>query len=170
MVRVTRAVRAELVVGLGGDPEGGGGMAGEVRVVAGAGDLEAADPDGLLRMRVMAAVGRAGVWGVGVPELGFGVVGVAEDAVGPVGVGVAAEGEVAGAVVAGFAGELALGVFFGGAFGAAIDVEPDGGLAGVDEGLGEVEGGEGMGVGGVAELPEDGGDLVVGGGGGGGEG
>jgi len=45
-------------------------------------------------------------------------------------------------------------------------VEPDHGVAGVYYFLGEVECVEGVGVGGVAELPDDGGDLVVGGGGG----
>ena len=77
----------------------------------------------------------------------------------------AAEGVVAGSVVAGAAGELAVGVLFGGAFGASVDVEPDHGLAGVDGFLRDVELVEGVGVGGVAELPDEGGDLVVGGGG-----
>ena len=44
-------------------------------------------------------------------------------------------------------------------------MEPELGVAGVDELLRDVEGVEGVGVGGVAELVEEGGDLVVGGGG-----
>ena len=61
------------------------------------------------------------------------------------------------------AGERGGGVFFGGTFGAAVEVEPDVGRAGVDELLRNVEGVEGVGLGGVVELPDDGGDLVVGG-------
>jgi len=78
-------------------------------------------------------------------------------------VGEAAVGEVSGGVVAGAAGRWG-GVFFRGAFGAAVEVEPDDGVALVDEGLREFEGGEGVVGGGVAELVEDGGDFVVGGG------
>jgi hypothetical protein len=78
-------------------------------------------------------------------------------------VGEAAEGVVAGRVIAGSAGELAGGVFFAGALRAAIDVEPDHRVAGVDEFFREAEGVEGVGCCGVVELAEDGGDLVVGG-------
>ena len=92
-----------------------------------------------------------------------------ELAVGAVGVVEAAEGELAGGVIAGAAGELG-GVFFRGALGASVDVEPDDGRAGVDEGLREVDGAEGVRVGGVTELVDEGGDLGVGGGFGGGEG
>ena len=95
-----------------------------------------------------------GGWGVGWGE---------EFAAVPVVVGAAAEGVVGGCVVAVAAGRFAVGVFFGGAFGAAIEMEPDHGVARVDYGLGDVEAVEGVGVGGVAELPDDGGDLVVGG-------
>src|SRR5215469_4391213 len=95
---------------------------------------------------------------VGVPELGFFFV-VEEDAFIPDALGV---GVIAGGVIAGSAGEFALGVLFAGALGAAVDVEPGGG-AGVDVLLGEVELVEGVGTCGVAELPDEGGDLVVGG-------
>ena len=83
-----------------------------------------------------------------------------EDASVPDGLG--GVGVVAGGVVGGFAGELAGGVFFAGALGSAVDVEPGGG-AGVDVLLDELELVEGVGAGGVAELPDEGGDLVVGG-------
>ena len=95
---------------------------------------------------------------VGVPELGFLFV-VEEDAFVPDAFGV---GVVAGGVITGSAGELALGVLFAGALCAAVDVEPGGG-ASVDVLLGEVELVEGVGSGGVAELPDERGDLVVGG-------
>jgi hypothetical protein len=91
-----------------------------------------------------------------------------EDAAVPAGIFGAAESVVAGGVVAGAAGWGAGSVFFGGAFGASVEVEPDHGVAGVDEFLRDVKAIEGVGLGGVAELPEDGGDLVVGGGGDGG--
>src|SRR5215467_6024920 len=87
---------------------------------------------------------------VGVPELGFFFV-VEEDAFIPDALGV---GVIAGGVIAGSAGEFALGVLFAGALGAAIDVEPGGG-AGVDVLLGEVELVEGVGTRGVAELPDE---------------
>ncbi len=112
-----------------------------------------------------------GLGGVGVPEFGLGAFagggGVEEDAVVPVVVGAAAEGVVAGAVVVAAAGECAVGVFFSGAFGASVDVEPDHGVAGVDGFLGDVELVEGAGVGRGAELVDEGFDLRVGGGGGG---
>src|SRR5215469_17070710 len=101
---------------------------------------------------------RRRVGGVGVPEPGFFFV-VEEDAFVPDALGV---GVVAGGVIAGSAGELTLGVLFAGALGAAVDVEPGGG-ARVDVLLGEVELVEGVGTGGVAELPDERGDLVVGG-------
>src|SRR6185312_2598519 len=111
-------------------------------------------------------------WGVGVPEFGLFVVGVEKDGVVAVLVGEAAEGVVAGSVVAGAAGECGGGVLFVGAFGAAVDVEPDHRIAGVYhllDLLREVERGEVVGAGGVVELPEDRGDLVIGGVGGGDE-
>jgi len=92
-----------------------------------------------------------------------------ELAVGAVGVVEAAVGELAGGVITGAAGELG-GVFFRSALGASIDVEPYDGAARVDDGLREVDGVEGVGVGGVAELVDEGGDLGVGGGFSGGEG
>ena len=102
--------------------------------------------------------------GVGVPEFGLEVFAVQEDAVVAVLVGEAAEGVVGGGVIAGFAGELAGGVLFAGAPGAAVDVNEDDGVALIDEGLREVERGEGVGVRGVVELVEEGGELGVGGG------
>jgi hypothetical protein len=95
---------------------------------------------------------------------------VEEDAAVPVAMGASAEGVVAGGVVAGAAGWGALCIFFGRALGASVEVEPDHRVAGVDYFLRDVEGVEGVGVGRVAELPEDGRDLVVGGGGRGDEG
>src|SRR6185312_93187 len=77
-----------------------------------------------------------------------------------------AERVVGGGVVAGAAGDLALGIFFGGALGAAVDVKPDVVAAGVDVLLGEagnVERVNGVSAGGIADLPDDGGELVVGG-------
>ena len=117
----------------------------------------------------------SGVRAAGIPEFGLVVVagggGVEEGAVVPLVVGAAAEGVVAGGVVVIAAGELAVSVFFSGALGASVDVEPDHGVAGVDLfGLGDVEVVEGTGVGGVAELVDDGDDFGVGGGGGGDEG
>jgi hypothetical protein len=93
-----------------------------------------------------------------------------EDAVVPLVVDAAAEGVVASGVVAAAAGNFAVGVFFVGAFGASVDVEPDHGVAGVDELLGDVQGVEGASMGRGAELPDEGLDLRVGGGGGGDEG
>lgn len=86
-----------------------------------------------------------------------------KDAVIAVFIGEAAEGVVAGGVVAGAAGECAGGVLFARAFCAAVDVEPDHRVALVDECLRDVELVEGVRAGGVVELPDDGGDLVVGG-------
>ena len=100
--------------------------------------------------------------GVGVPEVGA-VFAVEDDAVFPGRVGVRVEGVVAGGVVAASAGWLAGGVFFGRALGAAVDVERDAGAVGVDQLLRDVELVEGVGLACVAELPDDGGDLVVGG-------
>jgi hypothetical protein len=91
---------------------------------------------------------------------------VEEDAFVPGGLGVGVEGVVAGGVIAAAAGWLAGGVFFRRALGAAIDVEPDGGAVGVDLLLRDVEVVEGVGAGGVAELPDEDGDFVVGGSGG----
>lgn len=96
--------------------------------------------------------------------MGDGAVGGYEGAVGCVGVGKAAEGEVGRAMVAGAAGIGELAVGFGGTLGAAVDVEEDLGVAGVDEALGQVELIEGAGLGGVAELPEEGDQCGVGGG------
>lgn len=90
-------------------------------------------------------------------------VGVAEKAAVAVGVFEVAEGIVAGGVVAVAAGEIAGGVFFRGALGASVDVEEEEGVAGVDELLRDVEVVEGVGLGGVVELVDDGDDLVVGG-------
>ena len=87
---------------------------------------------------------------------------VEEEGVVAVGVGEVAEGVVAGGVVAASAGRWAGGVFLSGAFGASVDVEPDDGVAGVDDFLRDVELVEAVRGGGVAELPEDGGDLGVG--------
>jgi hypothetical protein len=67
-------------------------------------------------------------------------------------------------VIAAAAGRIAGSVFFGGAFGAAVDVEPDVGAVGVDFFLRDFDLVEGVGAGGVAKLPDEGGDLVVGGG------
>ena len=90
-------------------------------------------------------------------------VGVVEEfGVVPVGVGVAAECVVAGGVVACAAGRLVR-VFFRRALGATVDVEPEDRLARVDGFLREVECVEGVRVGGVVKLVEDGGDFVVGG-------
>src|ERR1700744_168825 len=86
-----------------------------------------------------------------------------EDGVIAVFVGEAAESVVTGGVVAGAAGECAGGVLLARALGAAVDVEPYHRVALVDELLRDVERGEGVVVGGIVELPEDGGDLVVGG-------
>ena len=112
------------------------------------------------------SLSRRSVRGVGVPELGFFFV-VEEDAAVPD--GLLGVGVVAGGVVAGLAGELAGGKFFAGALGSAIDVEPGGGT-GVGVLLADLERVEGMGAGGVAQLPDERGDLVVGGFVGGGEG
>src|ERR1700735_4932079 len=105
--------------------------------------------------------GGSGVGGVGVPEFGLvvaGCGGVEDGAVVPLVVGAAAEGVVAGRVVVVAAGEFAVGVFFGGAFAASVDVERDDGVAGVDFGLGDAEFVEGAGVGRVAELVDEGDD------------
>ena len=72
-----------------------------------------------------------------------------------------AEGVVAGGVVAGAAGRGAWGVFFSRRIWGRDRGGTRAGVAGVDEFLRDVEGVEGVGVGGVAELPEDGGDLLV---------
>ena len=74
---------------------------------------------------------------------------------------VGAEGVIAGSVVAGSAGILAGDELFIGALVAAIDVEPDDGLARIDEGLRELERVEGMGLEGIMELPENRLDLVI---------
>jgi hypothetical protein len=66
-------------------------------------------------------------------------------------------------VIASAAGRFAGGVFFGRALGAAIDVEPDVGAVGVDFFLRNLDFIEGLGAGGVAKLPDEGGDFVVGG-------
>ena len=95
--------------------------------------------------------------------MGLFVVAVEKNGVVAVLVGEAAEGVVAGSVVACATGKRARGVFFVCALGAAIDVEPDHGVALVDELLRDVERGEVVVAGCVVELPEDCGDLVVGG-------
>jgi hypothetical protein len=86
-----------------------------------------------------------------------------EDGIVAVGVGEAAECVVAGGVIAAAAGWSSGGVFLGGASGAAVDVEPHVRVACVHEFLRDVKGVEGVGVGCVVELKENGGDLVVGG-------
>ncbi len=91
----------------------------------------------------------------------FGAVGGVEDGVVVVVVGEAAEGVVTGGVVAGTAGVFAVGVLFAGAFGAAVEVKPDNGIALVDEGFWEMECVEAVCLGSIVELPEDRGDLVV---------
>lgn len=102
---------------------------------------------------------------VGVPELhGVRVVGdVVEDALVPGRSGVGVEGVVGGGVVAGAARRVAGSVFLRRAFCAAVDVEPDGLAVGVDLFLRDVDGVEGAGAGGVAELPDECRELVVGG-------
>jgi hypothetical protein len=89
---------------------------------------------------------------------------VEEHAFVPGRVGVGVERVVAGGVIAAAAGWIAGGVFFGRALCAAVDVEPDVGAVVVDLLLGDVERVEGVGAGSVAELPDEGGDFVVGGG------
>src|ERR1035437_1374762 len=98
---------------------------------------------------------------VGVPEVGR-VVRVAEEhAFVPGRVGVGVQGVVAGGVIAAAAGRFAGSILFGGAPGAAIDVEPDVGAVGVNLLLRDVELVERVGAGGVAELPDERGDFVV---------
>ena len=85
-----------------------------------------------------------------------------EFAIGAVRVLEAAESELASGVIARTAGKLGSGVLFARALCAAIDVKPDDGIARVDELLRKMKRVEGVGVGSVAKLPDDGGNLIVG--------
>src|SRR6185437_8280946 len=74
--------------------------------------------------------------------------------------GVGAKGVVGGGVIAAAAGRVAGRVFLRRAFGATIDVEPDGLAVGINLLLRDVDGVEGTGASGIAQLPDERGELV----------
>src|SRR5271168_4255222 len=103
------------------------------------------------------------VGSVGIPKLGLVVFAVEQGAVVGLETGVAAEGVVAGGVVAATTGRRSAGVLLAGTFAATVDVEPDLVVAVVNQSLRDLELVEGVGVGRVAQLPDEGFNLRVGG-------